>query len=716
MDAVRYSILGTVRVLRGETELEVGPPKRLALLSLLLLRAPGPMTLSEAVDVLWAEEPPPSAVNVVHRHIGALRRVLEPELPSRTKAKHLIRATDGYRLLVDTSTSDLLRFRGLRTQAQLALREGESQRAARLFTQALEQWRDPVVAAGTPVARHPLFTSVGHEFVATVKEAADVALTAAPDLVEEILTGLRRAVDSHPFDEALHSRIIAALAATGRQAEALRQFEAIRDVLAEELGVEPGPGLRAAQQHLLQHQVSRAPGAGPAPADRSAPGPQAGVPARPAQLPADLPVFVGRHTALDRCAELLPSEGAHRPSTVMVVCGMPGAGKTTLAVHFAHQVADRFPDGQIHLDLQGHHPVCRPLDPLQAMRDILDALGVGRRHTRTSGAALTALYRGTLAARRLLVVLDDARDSEQVRPLLPAGPDSLTLVTSRRRLEGLAVTHDARVLGLRPMTRGESLQLLDLRIGTDRTLAEPEAVRDMADRCAGLPLALTLTAARAQTNPTFSLTALAAQLREDSDSLAPFISHDPRTDLRRSFERSYRKLSRDAAALFRLLTQHPAPDIGLAAAASLGGTDPRTVRRLLTELSDHSLLTETLPGRYVCHPLLRTYATELTDTDDTPATRAEAFTRVFEHYVHTADAAAELLAPHRDPKAATLPPPRPDVRPQLFTERTEAAAWIAAERPGLQALARTARHDPCTEPSRGRLTAVLELSLHLAGR
>lgn len=702
MDArVRYSVLGTVCVRRGDIELDMGPPKRRALLALLLLRAPAPLTLSEAVDILWDEDPPPSAVNVVHRHIGALRRTLEPGLHNRTKAEHLVRAADGYRLRVDSATSDLLRFRDLRAQAQLAVKAGDPKKGAQDFIEALDLWRGPTVAAGTYVAQHPLFTSVGHEYVATVKEAADVVLTAAPALTEEILAALRRAVDSHPFDEAIHSRIIAALAATGRQAEALRQFESIRRTLAEELGVEPGPGLRSAQQHLLARRVPR---------EESKPPPQAAPLPRPTQLPAVYLPFAGRHKALSQCLESLPLEGeTHPPATTVAICGMAGVGKTTLALHWAHLVADRFPDGQIHIDLRGHHASQPPLDPVPAMAEILGTLGA-RPDPAHGNTALCSVYRSTLAGRRLLIVLDDARDCEQVRPLLPRTPGCLTIVTSRRRLAGLAVTDNARLVPLAPMTRHEGLELLEGRLGADRVRGALATAQEIVDLCGGLPLALAVLGTRALMQPNFPLSSLAGDLRDNRDSLITFSSHDDaRTDVRSVFSRSYETLSEGAAALFRLLSLHPSPDIALPAATSLLGADPWTTRAHMAELVDRHMVVEQTPGRYACHSLLRTYAAELSRTEDGPDTLAEARARMFEHYLHTADAATTLIAPH-DTEVA-LPTPRPGVRPQQFKERTDAAQWIVTEQYVLPALIQDLSHYPRVDTFQRQLTAALEMCL-----
>ncbi|MFC4508156.1 MULTISPECIES: AfsR/SARP family transcriptional regulator [Streptomyces] len=646
MDAtVRYSLLGTVRATRGDTELDLGPPKRLALLSLLLLRAPGPVSLNDAVDVLWPDEPPASAVNVVHRHIGALRKILEPGLDSRTNAEHLARAADGYRLLVDASASDLLRFRDLRARAQLAAKAGDPAQAAQDFTEALRLWRSPVVADGTSVARHPVFTSVGHEFVATVKEAADTILMCAPALTEEVLSALRGAVERHPFDEALHSRIIAALAATGRQAEALHQFETIRRTLADELGVEPGPGLRAAHHRLLQRRLSR---------DVDKPAARTEAAGLRTHLPPEPVPFVGRREALDQGLRLMPTEDrSDSPATIVALCGMAGVGKTSLAVHWAHQAADRFPGGQIYVDLQGHHSTLPALDTCRAMSAVLDALGVPRNKS-ADADALHSAYRNALAERRLLIVLDDARDPEQVRPLLPAAPGCLVIVTSRRRLEGLTVTHNAQIITLHAMNRQESLQFLERRLGSDRIRAERAAVEEVVELCGGLPLALAVAGARALSRPRFPLASLATQLQ---DGLVALSSQDTRTDTRSAFRRSYEALSCGAATLFRLLGLHPSRDITPKAAASLAGTDMLTTLEHLAELADHHMVVELVPGRYTCHDLLRAFATELSTMLDTSSAQAQARARTLEHYLYSAEAATTLLAPHR--ATIGLPPPRP---------------------------------------------------------
>jgi hypothetical protein len=418
--------------------------------------------------------------------------------------------------------------------------------------------------------------------------------------------------------------------------------------------------------------------------------------------------FTGRQQALGQFLELLPLEGEARPPTMTAaISGMAGVGKTTLAVHWGHMVADHFPDGQIHVDLQGHHTSQAPLQPGAAIAEILAALGLESDPALRSTTALSSVYRSALAGRRLLLVLDDAADCEQVRPLLPATPGCLAIVTSRRRLEGLAVTDNARLITLDPMTRQEGLQLLDRRLGTDRTRAEHAAAEEIVELCGGLPLALAVAAARTLAQPQFTLASLAATLQDTSDTLDVLSGRDARTSPRDAFHRSYEALGSSAARLFRLLDLHPSRGITAPAAASLAGTDLRRTRQDLAELMDHHLLVELVAGRYTCHELLRTYARELSALRDTPAARSEALARMFEHYLYSAEAATALLAPHRS--TVILPPPRPGVSPQRFDGCADAAEWIVAEQYLLPELARSVSNHPTGEVFRRRLTSALEM-------
>jgi tetratricopeptide (TPR) repeat protein/transcriptional regulator with XRE-family HTH domain len=413
------------------------------------------------------------------------------------------------------------------------------------------------------------------------------------------------------------------------------------------------------------------------PAETPAPARQ---PTIPAQLPADVRAFTGRTAELVQLDELsarTPAGDADPTGAAIgVLCGTAGVGKTALAVHWAQRARHRFPDGQLYVNLRGFDPGGSPVPPAEAVRRFLDAFGVPPHQVPHSFEAQVGLYRSLMADRRVLVVLDNARDAEQVRPLLPGAPGCFAIVTSRNRLSGL-VAETAHPVTLDLLTTGEARELLAYRIGPDRVAAEPPAVAEIITECARLPLALSIVAARAASHPTFGLAALAGELRAARGSLDTFTGADQATDARAVFSWSYRQLSPDAARLFRLLGLHPGPDFAVPAAASLAGVTPAKARSLLAELSDAHLVTEQVPGRYTCHDLLRAYAAERAHETDSAGQRDAAVDRLLEHYVHTANAAAWLLQPIRDPLRLT--PPADGVAAETFADDGQALAWFTAE-------------------------------------
>jgi tetratricopeptide (TPR) repeat protein/transcriptional regulator with XRE-family HTH domain len=398
----------------------------------------------------------------------------------------------------------------------------------------------------------------------------------------------------------------------------------------------------------------------------------------PAQLPAAVAGFTGRAGALKLLDETLPVDGDTAPAPVVItaIAGTAGVGKTALAVHWARRVADRFPDGQLYVNLRGFAPSESPVDPVTVVRGFLEALQVPDARIPAGPDAQVALYRSLLADRRILIVLDDARNAEQVRTLLPGAAGCVVVVTSRDQLSGLAV-EGAHLLTLDLLTTTEAHDLLARRLGDDRVAAEPEATQQITTRCARLPLALAIVAARAAAHPRFPLAAVADELRAAESGLDMFASGDRATDLRTVFSCSYRALRPDAARLFRLLGPQPGPDIAAPAVASLAAVPAVQVRPLLAELTDALLLTEDIPGRYACHDLLRAYAGELANTVDTEAERTAARHRLLDHYLHTAHAAALLLWPSRRPVPLTAPQHR--TTPQRLGDRQQAEAWFAAE-------------------------------------
>jgi tetratricopeptide (TPR) repeat protein len=400
----------------------------------------------------------------------------------------------------------------------------------------------------------------------------------------------------------------------------------------------------------------------------------------PRQLPASAAEFVGREAELARLTGLLDDMGDGSSGTVVIsaIGGMAGVGKTTLAVHWAHQAAARFPDGQLYVNLRGFDPLARPMPPDEALRGLLEALDVPARRIPASLEAQTGLYRSLLAGKRMLVVLDNARDSEQVHPLLPGCPGCLALVTSRRQLVGMAAIEGAGLLNLDVLTEAEAGELLARRLGPGRAAAEPGIVTDLARRCEGLPLALAITAARAAALPGLSLSALAAELGDERSRLDALETGDVSASLRRVFSWSYQQLSGPAARLFRLLGLHPGPDISGPAAASLAGITLKQARIALRELASASLLTERARDRYTVHDLLRDYAAEQADAIDGGDDQRAALHRAFEHYLHTAASAAQLIKPTKD--ALVLARPWPGVVPESLVSGDEALTWMRAER------------------------------------
>jgi tetratricopeptide (TPR) repeat protein/transcriptional regulator with XRE-family HTH domain len=423
-------------------------------------------------------------------------------------------------------------------------------------------------------------------------------------------------------------------------------------------------------EQLLAHDVL--------PADSSPDGRGAAVPV-PRQLPAAVADFTGRGAELAALAQTLDQSAGATPGTVVIsaIGGTAGVGKTTLALHWAHQVADRFPDGQLHVNLRGFDSSGTTVTAAEAIRGFLDALGVPPSRIPPTPEAQAALYRSQLAARRMLVVLDNARDEQQVRPLLPASPGSLVLVTSRHQLGGLAAADGARLISLDVLSHAEAVALLTARFGQAQADDEPEAVSEIASLCARLPLALSVAAARVAARPGFPLADLADELREVAGRLDALDAGDPGSCVRAVFSWSYRQLSGEAARMFRLLGIHPGPDISVCAAASLAATAEAEARRLLRELARAHLVTEHVPGRYALHDLLRAYATEQARYAESNTDQHEATGRLLDHYLHTAASAARLLDTTKEQVA--LVPPRPGVAPEQHADRSQALAWFEAD-------------------------------------
>jgi transcriptional regulator with XRE-family HTH domain/tetratricopeptide (TPR) repeat protein len=410
----------------------------------------------------------------------------------------------------------------------------------------------------------------------------------------------------------------------------------------------------------------------------------------PRQLPATVSCFTGRDAELAALTGLLDAQRGVRAPTLVIaaVAGTAGVGKTAFAVHWAHQVTDRFPDGQLYVNLRGFDPSGLPVSPAEAIRGLLDAMGVPTERIPADLDAQAGLYRTLLAGKRMLVVLDNARDDGQVRPLLPGSPGCVVVVTSRSQLPGLAVTENAQMLNLDVLPDADAWRMLAARLGARRAAAEPEAVTEIGELCARLPLALAVGATRAATRPGLPLSALAAELRDAQSRLDVLDLGDEAASLRAVFCCSTEQLGPEAGLMFRLLGLHPGPDITAAAAASLAAVPVSRARKTLDTLARAHLITEEPKGRYAFHDLLRAYAAEQAHTADAAIDRDTAIGRVLDHYLQTAYHAALLLGPERD--RITVPPPLPGVTPEHLTTATEAMAWLEAEHKVLLASVRLA--------------------------
>ncbi|MEU1367726.1 BTAD domain-containing putative transcriptional regulator [Streptomyces sp. NPDC005803] len=683
---MRFEVLGPLRAWDGDRELDLGFPQQRALLSLLLAQAGRPVGTSAIVDALWGEDPPDSAVNVVRRYIGGLRRLLEPGLAPRAPGRRLTRRAGGYVLQVERLEFDLLEFRGLTEGGTRAVATGRTAEAVSHFMEALRLWRGEV-AMGIPasVRAHAVFSSIERELVHTARLAADAALLC--ERADEVLPWLRRAVALDPLNEPLHARLVATLAAAGFQAEALVAFGEIRHRLLEELGISPGPELSSAHMRVLRQQApsGEEPGSQPS----QAPSGPAEALVRPAQLPADLGAFAGRRAELSRLGEITHTVSAGPGAPVAVlISGMAGVGKTTLAVKWAGRVADQFPDGQFYVDLRGFDPAGSPMTPMEALRHMLEGLGVPPERIPRGIDARAGLFRSLLNGQRVLVVLDNAWETDQVRPLLASSAGCLTLITSRKALPGLT-TAGVLPLPLDLPSVADAHASLVLRAGAERLAADPQAADEIIAQCGRLPLALAIVAARAQRHQHFPLAAIAEELRDTHSSLDALSSSDPTTDARAAFTCSYQLLPPDGARLFRLLSLHPGPSIEAGAAAALTALPVGRARLLLAELADAHLLNEVMPGRYALHHLLRTFGVEMTAAHDTPAEHQDARFRMLDHYLHTAYAADQVLGSRTN--YLDLPPARAESVAGHFSDHTTALAWFTAERDTLPAVIAYAR-------------------------
>jgi len=658
---VEFRVLGEVCARVDGRPVDLGPPRQRCVLGVLLADVNRPVSADQLVDRVWGDDPPQRALGTLRSYLSRLRVAV----PAAGEWG-IRRGSGGYLLEIDEAAVDLHRFRRLADRA----RAGEDAAdAVALYEQALGLWRGEAFADMSA----PWLTGLRHmlqaERFAVQLDCYDVRLRRGE--AATLLTGLTALAEAQPLDERLAGQLMLALSRSGRQARALEHYQQLRTRLAEDLGADPDPALQRLHRRILTGEPALAEiGAPPAQVTSAA----APVPV-PRQLPAPPPFFTGRSrelAALDRALDTRGEEG--RTVVISAIGGGGGMGKTWLALHWAHRNMNEFPDGQLHVNLRGFDPSGAPMPPEVAVRTFLGALAVAPSGIPAEPDAQAALYRSLLADRRMLIVLDNARDTAQITPLLPGGSSCTVLVTSRHQLTGLVTGHGAHPITLDVLDREEAHQVLTRHLGAHRVEVEPGAVAELLEHATGLPLALGIIAARAAMRPGLPLSVLTRELGRDFARLDSLDAGESSANLRAVFSWSYRILTPPAARLFRLLGTHPGPDIAVPAAASLAGHTLAQVCPLLAELARAHLITEHSPGRYALHDLLRAYATELAHTLDTPAERRDALHRVLDHYVHTAHTAALLLYPHRHP--ITPSAPRQGVAFTGLADHQQAMTWF----------------------------------------
>jgi DNA-binding SARP family transcriptional activator len=696
---MRFRLLGPVEVRAGEDWRGIGAPKWRSVLAALLINPGQIVSVDALISEVWRDDPPARAANLISIYVLRLRRLMDDP-----DGQLLVTRAPGYQLRVTGDDTDALLFEAMVRDGRRAFGAGDPQGAASRLTEALALWYGRPLA---DVPSTPLVEAEAERLAELRLGAVELRITAELALGghDQAVAELRRLLADHPLREGLWLLLMRALDGAGRHAEALEVYGQARDAISEQLGVDPGAELRQLHAELLAKDTTAPAGvisAGEvlAPGGATPPGtpPRSGGrrappnPPSPAQLPADIADFTGRGEQVKRLSELLSRTGASGdPGAVRiaVVAGAGGLGKTSLAVHAAHRARRRFPDGQLYVDLLG--ATAAPLLPGDVLARFLRDLGVDGKDIPVDEDERAARYRTTLARRRMLIVLDNARDAAQVRPLLPGSASSAVLVTTRSRMPDLAST---RLVDLNVLDDDEALKLFVKVVGEERAAAEPEATAELLDACAGLPLAIRICAARLVTRSGWTIRAMAGRLRDEHRRLDEMRAGD--LAVRASFEVSFTSLPPstdkqgiDPARAFRLLGLWQGPSISSAAAAALFSVPEYSAEDALEVLVDTHLLESVCPYRYRFHDLLRVYAAGRAADDLPGAERAAAVARLLTWYMRTADAAATAVAPRRYniPLDAST---EDHVPPLGFATSEEALAWYDDERGNVVAATRQA--------------------------
>jgi DNA-binding SARP family transcriptional activator/tetratricopeptide (TPR) repeat protein len=695
---MRFSLLGPLVVADSAGgRVAIAGPRLRVLLAALLLHANIPVPAGELAEMVWDGSPPPGAISTLRSYVRRLRCAVDPG-GTRIAARD-----PGYLIRVEPAELDILEFEALSRDTRAALRAGEWADASAAAARALGLWRAaPLLDVPAEALRGEFVPRLERLRLQVLEDRVDAGLRLGQH--QELIPHLLEVTTRHPLQERFHAQLMLALARTGRRAQALHAYQQARGVLVDELGIEPGPELRDIHRQILvgdaAQMVSRADDtqsgevAGPAGTGAltgvagalERPAKSSPEPVIPRELPAPVAHFTGRAAELAGLTALLDQPAGQAPGAPLVISaigGTGGVGKTALAVLWAHQVAGRFPDGQLYVNLRGYDPD-QPVTAADALARFLRALGVPDQDIPPDQDERAARYRSRLAGKRVLIVLDNAGSAGQVRPLLPGTPSCAVVVTSRDALAGLVARDGAARLDLDLLPPRDAVGLLRALIGA-RVDADPGAAALLAEQCSRLPLALRVAAELAAARTDVPLVRLVDELADQQQRLSLLDADgDPDTAIRAVFSWSYRHLDTRVSRAFRLTGLHPGPDFGPHAVAALTSATLEDTRRVLDLLARAHLIQQARSGRYGMHDLLRGYARDLAAAHDDQDQRHAALTRLLDYYLHTAAAAMDTLYPaerHRRPRIAPTSTPVPPV-----TEPTPARAWLDAERANLVAI------------------------------
>ncbi|GAA1368115.1 AfsR/SARP family transcriptional regulator [Catellatospora chokoriensis] len=641
-----FRLLGPLALGSADQATGVTVPKIRCMLAVLLLDADQVVSLDRLTDELWGDDPPRSAVANLRSYALALRRALAA---TGIDPERLVTTPGGYRLRVAPGECDLEVWASHAEAGVAALTAGRHHEAARQLDQALSCWRGPALD-GIPVgpALAARATALDELRTAHTEDLFEARLGSGGGIT--LVTPLREHIAAHPTRERAYGQLMRVLYAAGDTATALTVYQQARDALADGLGLEPGPQLRETQRAVLRRDPSLAP---------AVPTPQI----TPQQLPPDVTVLVGRRRELARLHDgTAPVRNVHGPG---------GVGKSTLAIRLAHQLRDRYPDGQLYLDLQGSNPRLTPLDPVDVLGRFVRALGVPYGHLPQEPAEMASLYRTLLAERRMLILLDNAVDAAQVRPLLPGVGGNLVLVTSRRALTAL---DGAARLALDVLPEADAAELLD-RIAGSALRADGDGALALARLCGRLPLALRIAAARLAARPDWSAADLVERLVDERSRLDELHSDD--MAVRSCFHASYRVLDPVAARAFRMAGLARVPQLSVAALGALLDAPASVAASALDRLVEARLV-ETEPRGFRLHDLLRLYAAEQSAALDGPDGRSAALRRLLVYYANATRRAVGVLMGYERPLHPTLHAP-PGEPPITFETAEQARSWLDAE-------------------------------------